>query len=152
MVVKGIIQVFFGQLLLNRWVSFQQWPEWHLFSPALSRVWLNQIIGVFPRHARLNQLEQDPARVNQTQRLIHVLLHGFREDVQICQDPAKTVQHVVQKRRRVWQNHSFSAGVRNVAFMPQCHVFISRNDMTAQYPRTAADIFGADRVALVRHC
>ena len=102
MVVKGIIQIFFSQLLLNGWVSFQQWPEWYLFGPAFSRVWLNQIVGIFPRHTGLDQLEQYSARVDQAQRLVHVLLHGFREDVQVCQNPAKPVQHVVQQCRRVW--------------------------------------------------
>lgn len=53
-VIKGIIKVLLGQLLLDRWVRLQEWPEWDLFSPALGGVWLDQVVGRLPGHPGVN--------------------------------------------------------------------------------------------------
>ena len=61
------------------------------------------------------------------------------------------VLHVVERDRRVGQDHALGAGVRDVALVPQRHVLDARLGVAAQHPRQAGDPLGGDRVALVRH-
>ena len=152
MVVEGVIEVFFGQLLSHDWVGFQERAVRNVVGPALGGVLLDQVVGVLTGHPGVNQLEQYPAGVNQAQGFVHVVLHPVREDVQVLDDLAEAVEHVVQQRRGVRQNHPFGTGVGDVAFVPEGHVFVGGHHVAPQDPGTAADVFGADWIALVRHC
>ena len=151
MVVEGIVQIFLSQLLLDCCILFKQWPEWNLFSPAFGCVWLDKIIGCFTTHTTVDQFEQDPAAVDQAQSLIHVLLHCFREDIQVSDDLAKTMQHIVNQSSSIRQDNSFCRRMRNVTFMSESDIFVGGNHVAAADPGQAADIFGTNWVALMRH-
>src|SRR3546814_9296922 len=79
------------------------------------------------------------------------LLHPFRIDQQLVDNPGETRQREVQRDRRVGTDEALDRGVRDVALMPQSHVFHRRHGVGADDARLPGEIFGQDRVALVRH-
>ena len=66
-------------------------------------------------------------------------------------DAQRQVLHVVERDRRVGQDHALGAGVRDVALVPQRDVLEPGLGVAAQHARQPGDALGRDRVALVRH-
>ena len=65
--------------------------------------------------------------------------------------PGRQVLHVVERDRRVGQDHPLGAGVRDVALVPEGDVLQADLRVAAQDARQAGDPLGQDRVALVGH-
>src|SRR3546814_17116730 len=59
------------------------------------------------------------------------LLHPFRIDQQLVDNPGETRQREVQRDRRVGTDEALDRGVRDVALMPQSPVFHRRHGVGA---------------------
>ena len=60
-------------------------------------------------------------------------------------------QHVVDQDRRVRQDHTLDAAVRDVALMPKRNIFVRREHVGAHQPGQPANLLARHRIALVRH-
>ena len=82
---------------------------------------------------------------------LEVCAHPLGVDHEAADETDREVLHVVDQDRRVGQDHALSAGVRDVALVPEGDVLAGRQGVAAEHAREAADPLADDRVALVRH-
>ena len=61
------------------------------------------------------------------------------------------VEQIVRQDGGIGEDDALHRRVRDIALVPQRHVFEGRLDIGANHPRQAADLLAGDGVALVRH-
>ena len=72
-------------------------------------------------------------------------------DQQLVHQLGRLVQQIVGQDGGIRQNHALHRGVRDVALVPQRHIFEGRLHVGPHHARQAADLLAGHRIALVRH-
>ena len=89
--------------------------------------------------------------MHQPARLIEILLHARGINDQLFDHARGARQGEVERHRRIGADEAFDRGVRNIALVPQRHIFQRRPDISAHHARQPDDILAQDRVALMGH-
>ena len=84
-------------------------------------------------------------------RGVEVLAHALGAHDEPLHHPAELREHVVEQNRRVGQHHALGGRVRDVALVPERHVFEADHSVASQDPGKARDALAGDRILLVWH-
>ena len=82
---------------------------------------------------------------------IEIFLHAFGIDQQLVHHRRQPAQREIERDCRIGADEAFNRRMRNVAFVPQRDVFQRRGHRAAHHAGKAGQVFGQDRIALVRH-
>src|ERR1035438_2515660 len=66
-------------------------------------------------------------------------------------ETGRLTQHIHRELECVWQHHTFDTGMRDVAFVPQGHVFQPGLQVSPKDATESAQPLRENRIALVRH-
>ena len=132
-------------------VSFEHGTKWLALGAGHRRVLLHDAVGLVASEAGSDEREQHGLAEDEPEREVEVRPHAVRVDVEVVDERGRLAQHVVREKRRVRKDHPLDRRVRDVALVPQAHVFEAGGQVAAQDPSETREAFGGDRVALVRH-
>ena len=95
--------------------------------------------------------KQDARREGQTPRQLQVGHHAFWEDPHIPDDAGEQIENVVDRQRRVRQDHPLRRRVADVPLVPQGDVIERCDGVPAHQSRQTANTLAEFRIALVGH-
>ena len=152
-VVEDRLQGFFVKFCGDVLVFFEQGEE-GLFAaafPDFHGVALDNTIGVLAANARLGQGEQDALGEDEAAGFFQIILHRFGVDEELVDYTCQPCEGEIERHARVRADVALYGRVRDIAFVPERDVLHGGNDHRAHEAGEARQVFGEDRVALVRH-
>src|SRR5207253_3466530 len=106
---------------------------------------------ILPRHAAIDEREQNALREDDAARELQVGKHALRPHLEAAQDLAHLDRHVVDRRAGVGKDDPLGGGMADITLVPERRVLQRRQEIAAHHTREPADALGQDGIALVRH-
>ena len=119
--------------------------------PDLHGVALDEAIGVLAADAGLSEGKKDALAHHEATELVHVPEHVLGVDDELFDHTGEAVEREIEGDGRVRRDAALDGRVRDIALVPEGHVLHRRDNRHPHKAGKAGEIFGQDRVALVRH-
>ena len=132
-------------------VRAHELTEVELLVPGAQGVALDQAIGLVAREPGFDERVQHALAEEEVVARLQIAAHALGSDNEPFDQPAESVEHVVEGEERVGDRDPLCRGVRDVTLVPERDVLEPDERVRADDAREAADPLGDDRVALVRH-
>ncbi len=112
---------------------------------------LDRFVGGLAIGPGAGQSEEDRLTEIKTFRQTKISLHVFGVNLKLLDQVAQLREHVIEQHAGIGQDDAFGAGMADVAFVPEGDVLKRGEGVSPHDTGKAAQAFGRDRVALVRH-
>src|ERR1043166_3921866 len=132
-------------------VRLEQGEQIALAVPRPHGVPLHEGVGLLTAHAGLRQRQQHALAVHQAPRAFEIGLHALGIDQQLVDDGGGAHQREVERDGGIGSDIALDRGMRDVALVPERHVFQRRHDIGAHHAGEPGEVLAQDRIALVRH-
>mmetsp|Transcript_2583 Transcript_2583/g.4401 ORF Transcript_2583/g.4401 Transcript_2583/m.4401 type:complete len:326 (-) Transcript_2583:326-1303(-) len=119
--------------------------------PDFQRIALHHGISILAAYARLGQGQEHPLAHHQARELVHVVAHIVGKDQHFVDNTGHPGQGKIQRDGGVWADHPLDRGMRNIAFVPECHILHRRDHRHAHQTGQTCQVLGQHRVFLVGH-
>ena len=124
------------------WIGLQFCQEICTLLPDPHRIALHQAVTVFTAHAFLRQRQQDPLRMYQSAKLIHICDHIVRIDDQFIDHTGQAGQGKIKGDGGIGSDGPLDGAVRDIPLMPQGHVFHRRHHSHPHNARQTGEVLG----------
>src|SRR5436190_6131047 len=132
-------------------VGANELSEILLLIPGAERVPLHQPVGLVTRKARVDERQKQTLAEEEAVARLEVPAHALGSDDQTLDEPGEAVEHVVEGKECVGDDHPLGRRVRDVPLVPERDVLEPDGGGRPNDPREAADALRNDGVLLVRH-
>ncbi len=148
---EALVEFFGGEVAHDGFVLGEEFLVVLSFEPSLHGDGLHEVIGAFAGEAFVDEGGHDALREDDLVCQVYVFQHVLRENDEILQDVAESVEHIVEQDGGVGEHDALGGGVGDVALVPERDVLVGADHIAAEDSRAAAHILAADGVALVGH-
>src|SRR5204863_2622912 len=103
----------------ERAIAPHELAEVLLFVPRLQRVALDQPVGLVACEPGVDEPEQQPLAVEEAVARLEVASHALFPHDQALDQPAETIEHVVEREEGIWDDHALRRGMGDVTLVPE---------------------------------
>ena len=89
--------------------------------------------------------------MNKAPHPVEILLHPFWVNQQLVDHAGEPREREIKRDRCVRPDEALDRRVRDIALVPQCDILQCGQGIAADHAGLTGEVFGQDRVALVRH-
>ena len=149
---ETLVEFFGGEVGHDGFVLKQEFLIVEGFEPGFHGDGLHEVVGLFAGEAFVDEGGHDALCEDDFVGQVYVFQHVLREDDEVLQDVAETVEHIVEQNGGIGKHNTLGGGVGNVALVPKRDVLVGTDHVTAEDSGAAAHVLATDGVAFVGHC
>ena len=149
--VEFLVDLVLAQRLADLFIGQKLFAEIGAVLPDFQGVALHHCIGIFAGDTGLGEGQKHALAHDEAGEFVHIVEHVVGEDQHLVDHACQACQCEIERDGGVGADHALHRAVRDIALVPQCYVFHRGDHGHADGASQTSEVFGEDRVLLMRH-